>query len=72
MWGRERPDLCMWTLRNVDHTKMTGLEKMRDVIVWRFGPRRGTLLKAGWKLSVKRQMQLWLRWFLRAVFVQAL
>ena len=23
----ERPDLCVWTLRNVSHTKMTGLEK---------------------------------------------
>lgn len=27
MRGRDRPDRCVWTLRNVGHTKTIGLEK---------------------------------------------
>jgi len=53
MQGRDRPDLCIWALRNVGHTKATGLEKKIEgcagLEVW---PWTRNIAEAGWKLPV--------------------
>lgn len=64
---------CVRTLRDVGHTNTTGLEKKTEgwagLGTW---PRMRNVAEGRVEARCYRQMLLWLRWFSRAVFVQAI